>query len=161
MFNSSRSFLLTLFTLLSALSFLSHSPSVLAAPHGSPNTKHAHARIQVGTQNQNSTVGVGGGGALGRRFDGARLTYYDAGQNACGSTDSDSAYVIALSSSLYNGGEHCYKPVTIEYNGKKVQATVTDECPGCKDSQADVSRPLFAALAPLDEGVIYANWWFD
>ena len=28
-----------------------------------------------------------------KRFDNARFTYYDAGENACGSTDSDSAYV--------------------------------------------------------------------
>ncbi|KAI0374697.1 hypothetical protein BV20DRAFT_960845 [Pilatotrama ljubarskyi] len=144
MFNSSRSFLLTLFALLSA-ALLAH-----AAPHA---ITPKHVRLAA----QNATLGV----RLDKRYDGARLTYYDAGPNACGSTDSDSAYVIALSSSLYNGGEHCYKQVTIEYNGKQVQATVTDECPGCKDSQADVSRPLFAALESLDKGVIYANWWFD
>ena len=39
-------------------------------------------------------------GAIAKRFDDARFTYYDAGQNACGSTDSNSAYVSVLSSVL-------------------------------------------------------------
>ena len=27
----------------------------------------------------------------------------------------------------FNNGAHCYKSVTVQYNGQKVQATVTDE----------------------------------
>ena len=81
----------------------------------------------------------------------------------------------------FENGAHCYKKVTIQYNGQKVQATVTDQvcsepndmhmfhriesmsaqCPGCQGDQADLSRPLFAHLAPLDEGVIYGDWWFN
>ena len=34
------------------------------------------------------------------RFDGARLTYYDAGQNACGGYDSDGDFVRLISSSV-------------------------------------------------------------
>ncbi|PIL23827.1 hypothetical protein GSI_13578 [Ganoderma sinense ZZ0214-1] len=96
-----------------------------------------------------------------KRDGSARLTYYDAGENACGSYDANTDYVIALSPSRFNNGAHCYKKVTIQYNGQKVQATVTDQCPGCQDAQADLSRPLFAHLAPLDEGVIYGDWWFN
>ena len=69
--------------------------------------------------------------------------------------------------------------MTVQYNGKQVQATVTDEvcsalqvggaltpnricqCPGCKGDQADLSRPLFQALSSLDKGVIYGQWWYD
>ena len=28
---------------------------------------------------------------------------------------------------MYQNGAHCYKSVTVQYNGKKVKATVTDE----------------------------------
>lgn len=35
-------------------------------------------------------------GTLERRFDEARLTYYDAGENACGSYDSGSDFVCLL-----------------------------------------------------------------
>ncbi|TBU32299.1 RlpA-like double-psi beta-barrel-protein domain-containing protein-containing protein [Dichomitus squalens] len=101
------------------------------------------------------------GGEIAVRDGGSRFTYYDAGENACGSTDSNTAYIIALSPAQFNNGAHCYKKVTVEYDGQQVEATVTDECPGCQGTQADLSRPLFAHLAPTDEGVIYGNWWFN
>ncbi|KAI0646879.1 RlpA-like double-psi beta-barrel-protein domain-containing protein-containing protein [Trametes meyenii] len=152
MFNSSRSFVLALLSLaLAAVILLADSAH--AAPFRSVHAV-AHSHNTHDRPAQNGTQPA-------KRYDGARFTYYDAGQNACGSVDSDSAYIIALSPALYNNGEHCYKQVTLQYNGKQVQATVTDECPGCSDSQADLSRPLFAALAPLDQGVIYGQWWFD
>ncbi|KAI8998809.1 RlpA-like double-psi beta-barrel-protein domain-containing protein-containing protein [Trametes punicea] len=163
MFNSSRSFVLTLLFL--SACFLS---TMLAAPLRGPHAvavPHAHAaRLSANIDAdapRNLTLTVSPRAALEKRYDNARLTYYDAGQNACGSTDDSNSYVIALSSSIFDKGEHCYKPVTVQYNGKQVKATVTDECPGCQDAEADLSRPLFQALAPLDEGVIYGSWWFD
>ncbi|KAH9946270.1 RlpA-like double-psi beta-barrel-protein domain-containing protein-containing protein [Epithele typhae] len=96
-----------------------------------------------------------------KRFDNARYTYYDAGKNACGSTDSNTDYVIALSPEFYNNGANCWRSVTVQYNGKQVQARATDECPGCSGDQVDLSRPLFAALAPLDKGVLYGQWWYN
>ncbi|KAI0336341.1 hypothetical protein GY45DRAFT_390985 [Cubamyces sp. BRFM 1775] len=171
MFNSSRSFILTLFSL-TAL-FLGVA---LAAPFrgdyavtGTHAHGHGHAHANANAKAnaaqaaaaQNLTLSLTPRASLGKRYDNARFTYYDAGQNACGSYDDGNAYVIALSSEHYENGAHCYKQVTLEYNGKKVQATVTDECPGCNGAQADLSRPLFQALAPLDQGVIYGTWWFD
>ncbi|KAI0807200.1 RlpA-like double-psi beta-barrel-protein domain-containing protein-containing protein [Fomes fomentarius] len=142
MSNSSRSLLLALFGLLALFNTLT-----LAAPtSGSHVLTARHPK---------------GGSASKKRFDNARLTYYDAGQNACGWYDSDSDYVIALSPKLYNNGAHCGKMVTVDYQGKQVQAKVTDECPGCNEAEADLSRPLFAHLAPLDEGVIHGRWWFN
>ncbi|CDO70726.1 Distantly related to plant expansins [Trametes cinnabarina] len=164
MFNSSRSFILALLSL--AAFFLG---TALAAPFGGPHfvaSAHAHSAVRA-TANapQNFTLSLSASSAHAvaqkRGYDNARFTYYDAGQNACGSTDDGNAYVMALSSSIYNNGEHCYKQVTLQYNGKQVKATVTDKCPGCKDAEADLSRPLFQALAPLDDGVIYGQWWFD
>lgn len=120
-----------------------------ALAYAAPFSRHGHHLSQSGSI------------ALRKRDGSARLTYYDAGENACGSDDSNTDYVIALSPTRFDNGAHCYKKVTIQYNGQKVQATVTDQCPGCQDAQADLSRPLFAHLAPLDEGVIYGDWWFN
>ncbi|RDX48326.1 hypothetical protein OH76DRAFT_667219 [Lentinus brumalis] len=147
MFNSSRSFL-TLVNLL-ALS----SAFAFAAPH--PHKGKHSGSGPVAHKLTNTALD-----AIERR-DNARFTYYDAGENACGGHDSSTDYVIAISPSLYNNGAHCYKTVTVQYNGQQVQATVTDECPGCSGNGADLSRPLFAHLASPDEGVIYGQWWFN
>lgn len=32
-----------------------------------------------------------------------------------------------MAGQMYNNGAHCYKQVTVEYKGKQVRATVTDE----------------------------------
>ncbi|KAI0831114.1 hypothetical protein BC628DRAFT_728368 [Trametes gibbosa] len=158
MFNSSRSFL-TLLSL-AAVALVGAAPHGADYSHGQPHDgiTHTHVERRAG---HNGTAYTHGGHGLQKRFDNARFTFYDAGENACGSVDDGNAYVIALSPSMYSNGAHCYKQVTIEYNGKKVQATVTDDCPGCNGAQADLSRPLFAALAPLDQGEIFGSWWFD
>ncbi|KAH9854014.1 RlpA-like double-psi beta-barrel-protein domain-containing protein-containing protein [Lenzites betulinus] len=159
MFNSSRSFLLTLLSL-TAVALVGAAPHGASYSHGQPPNGVAHTHIQRHGVHNGTALSLGGR-AHGKRFDNARFTFYDAGENACGSVDDGNAFVIALSPSMYNNGAHCYKQVTVEYKGKQVQATVTDECPGCNDVQADLSRPLFAALAPLDEGEIFGSWWFD
>ncbi|KAI0637161.1 RlpA-like double-psi beta-barrel-protein domain-containing protein-containing protein [Trametes polyzona] len=153
MFSPSRSFFLTLLTV-TAAAFAAPAPHGGAYHPSSTGVTHSH----INRHNVALDVDVRG---LEKRHDNARFTYYDAGENACGSVDDGNAFVIALSPAMYNNGAHCFKQVTVMYNGKKVQATVTDECPGCTDAQADLSRPLFQSLAPLDKGVIYGSWWFD
>lgn len=74
MSNSSRSLLLALFGLLALFNTLA-----LAAP-----TSGSHV---LAARHPNA------GSASKKRYDNARLTYYDAGQNACGWYDSDSDYV--------------------------------------------------------------------
>ncbi|KAI1787907.1 RlpA-like double-psi beta-barrel-protein domain-containing protein-containing protein [Ganoderma leucocontextum] len=138
--STSRSLVITLVSFLMLFTALAYA---------APLSRHGHHLTQAGSI------------ALKRRGGSARFTYYDAGDNACGSYDSNTDYVIALSPSRFNNGAHCYKKVTVQYDGQQVQATVTDQCPGCQDAQADLSRPLFAHLAPLDEGVIYGDWWFN
>ncbi|KAI0736640.1 RlpA-like double-psi beta-barrel-protein domain-containing protein-containing protein [Fomitopsis betulina] len=100
-------------------------------------------------------------GTLERRFDEARLTYYDAGENACGSYDSGSDFVVALNSAQWDNGAHCYKPITIWYGGKSTQAKITDLCPGCPYGGLDLSRGLFGFLGDLGLGVLTASWDFE
>ncbi|KZT74170.1 hypothetical protein DAEQUDRAFT_661052 [Daedalea quercina L-15889] len=95
-----------------------------------------------------------------RRIDGARLTYYDAGQNACGGYDSDGDFVVALNAPQWDNGAHCYETITIWYGGKSTQAKITDMCPGCPYGGLDLSRGLFGFLADLGLGVLTASWDF-
>ncbi|KAI0708998.1 RlpA-like double-psi beta-barrel-protein domain-containing protein-containing protein [Earliella scabrosa] len=142
MSNYGRSLLLAIFNFLALCSTLA-----LAAP--------IQGSYDLAVRQPKDTI------VMDKRYDDARFTYYDAGENACGGWDSNTDYVIALSPELYENGKHCWKSVTVQYNGKQVQAKVTDECPGCTGAQADLSRPLFANLENLDRGVIYGQWWFN
>ncbi|KAH9930960.1 RlpA-like double-psi beta-barrel-protein domain-containing protein-containing protein [Fomitopsis serialis] len=124
---------------------------------GTPRSKHGaswrrHMERSMSLQNTTS---------LERRVDGARLTYYDAGQNACGGYDSDNDFVVALNAPQWDNGAHCYKTITIWYAGKSTQAKVTDMCPGCPWGGLDLSRGLFSFLADLGLGVLSASWDFD
>ncbi|EMD38574.1 expansin-like protein [Gelatoporia subvermispora B] len=117
--------------------------------------------------------------AHGKRFDNERFTWYNAGQNACGSVDSSSDWVssiqhdlqrprnlticgqvVAMNSEQFDGGSHCYQTITLSYGGKTTQVKVTDECPGCQYGALDLSEPLFSYFAPTSQGVIYGEWNF-
>ncbi|OSX64924.1 hypothetical protein POSPLADRAFT_1053727 [Postia placenta MAD-698-R-SB12] len=95
-----------------------------------------------------------------KRVDNARLSYYDAGQNACGSVDTDSDFIVALNTDQWSGGQYCYQTITISYGGKSTQAKITDECPGCPSGGLDLSRGLFDFFAPESQGIIYGTWVF-
>ncbi|KAI0781119.1 RlpA-like double-psi beta-barrel-protein domain-containing protein-containing protein [Trametes elegans] len=155
MFNSIHSFLSTLLFVSAIL-----LGTALGAPHVPRANAHA-VRASLAGAAQNATAKFSTGALSKRGFDNSRCTFYDAGENACGSWDSDSSYVMALSPEFFGNSEHCYQKVSIWYDGKQVDATVTDECPGCSGSEVDLSRPLFEALAPLDVGVFYADWWYS
>ncbi|KIY52766.1 hypothetical protein FISHEDRAFT_5280, partial [Fistulina hepatica ATCC 64428] len=101
---------------------------------------------------------------LAKRDGNARFTYYGAGLGACGGTNSPSDYVRRLFSGLvqqWDGGKHCYEQITIKFGGKTVHAQIVDECPECPTGALDLSQGLFAALANLDDGVVYGEWEYD
>ncbi|ESK93024.1 expansin family protein [Moniliophthora roreri MCA 2997] len=96
-----------------------------------------------------------------KRFDNARFTFYDAGLGACGKTNSNSDFIVALNAPQWNGGNNCWKMITISYGGKTAQAQVTDLCPSCDWGMLDLSRGLFDHFASEDLGVIHGQWWFN
>ncbi|KAI0315844.1 hypothetical protein OF83DRAFT_1130054 [Amylostereum chailletii] len=55
----------------------------------------------------------------------------------------------------------CGRILTISYKDKTARAKVVDECPGCPYGGLDLTEGLFSYLAPLGDGVIQAQWWFD
>ncbi|EKM55664.1 uncharacterized protein PHACADRAFT_256446 [Phanerochaete carnosa HHB-10118-sp] len=97
---------------------------------------------------------------LSKRFDDARFSYYEAGQGACGATNSDSDSIVALNSAQFAGGSNCFQMITISYNGKSTQAQITDECPGCPYGGLDLTPGLFSFFASEDAGIIYGTWNF-
>ncbi|KIP02891.1 hypothetical protein PHLGIDRAFT_130468 [Phlebiopsis gigantea 11061_1 CR5-6] len=89
-----------------------------------------------------------------------RGTWYNTGLGACGWNNVDSDKVIALSSSIYGGGKHCGKTLTVtnKKNGKKATGKIVDECPGCASGDLDMTPGLFKKLGTLDEGVLSISW---
>ena len=73
------------------------SAVALGAPHG---RRMHNLQLASHVASSAATIATDTAGALEKRYDNARFTYYDAGENACGSTDSGSAYVSDQSHSL-------------------------------------------------------------
>ncbi|RDX48320.1 hypothetical protein K466DRAFT_583769 [Polyporus arcularius HHB13444] len=140
--------------------------ATVASSHGSANHRRheAIAAAQHEVTDAVETVQTTTLHRRGQTYNNARLTYYDVGLGACGKTNVPSDFIVALNSGMYGGGypgPNCFRPISITYNGKTVGATIMDECPGCpSDGGLDLSEGLFKALAPLDDGVIYASWHF-
>ncbi|KAH7922137.1 hypothetical protein BV22DRAFT_680719 [Leucogyrophana mollusca] len=96
-----------------------------------------------------------------KRYDNARMTWYNVGTGACGGTNTANQYVVALNSDQYGSGGYCYDTITISYGGKTAQASIVDECPGCPEYGLDLSEGLFEYFAPTSTGVIYGEWSFN
>ncbi|KAK0207711.1 RlpA-like double-psi beta-barrel-protein domain-containing protein-containing protein [Armillaria fumosa] len=90
-------------------------------------------------------------------------TWYtpNGGVGACGAPLQNSDHIVALSSDQYAGGAHCWKHIGVHYNGKFVDATIGDLCPGCGHNGLDLSNSAFQKLAPLDDGRIKVTWNYE
>ncbi|EIN03661.1 hypothetical protein PUNSTDRAFT_109272 [Punctularia strigosozonata HHB-11173 SS5] len=97
---------------------------------------------------------------LTKRFINARFTFYETGLGACGKTNTDADFIVALNSQQYGSGGNCFDMITITANGKTTQAQITDECPGCPYGGLDLSPGLFSFFADQSAGVIYGSWNF-
>ncbi|KAI0726439.1 RlpA-like double-psi beta-barrel-protein domain-containing protein-containing protein [Fomitopsis betulina] len=92
-----------------------------------------------------------------------RGTWYDTGLGACGYTDANTDYIVAISHDIYDSGNHCNRYLRIKNTATGVTAygKARDECMGCEATAIDLSPSLFEALgADLGEGVITVAWNF-
>ncbi|KAF8181052.1 RlpA-like double-psi beta-barrel-protein domain-containing protein-containing protein [Pholiota molesta] len=87
-------------------------------------------------------------------------TWYNTGLGSCGVTNSDSDFVVALSTADAANGQHCGQQIQVQYQGRTVQATVEDTCPGCSQGSIDLTPAAFQQLASLDAGRIQVTWNF-
>ncbi len=86
MFSSSRSFILTVLSLSAAFG----AAPALAAPHPHGNEPpHGITHSHINRANRTTFA------LAPRAFENSRFTFYDAGENACGSVDDANAYVSA------------------------------------------------------------------
>ncbi|AAW47097.1 hypothetical protein CNN00760 [Cryptococcus deneoformans JEC21] len=91
-------------------------------------------------------------------------TYYTAsGVGACGSTISDSDYIVAMNAAQYDSSV-CNKQIWT-WNAATQRlafATVVDLCPSCSSGDLDLSTSLFSYLSDgnLDQGVFDVKWGF-
>ncbi|OSD04055.1 hypothetical protein PYCCODRAFT_1424314 [Trametes coccinea BRFM310] len=90
-------------------------------------------------------------------------TYYypNGGYGACGAPLQNTDYIVALSADQYANGANCWRHIGVNYNGKFVDATIGDLCPGCAFGSIDLSPVAFEALASLDKGRIPVSWNFE
>ncbi|KAJ6540300.1 hypothetical protein B0H19DRAFT_959871, partial [Mycena capillaripes] len=101
-------------------------------------------------------------------YNDARWTFYSTGLGACGGTNSDSDFIVALNQDTFGTvypSKYCYKQITMTYNGKTTTATIVDSVlprvPGCPSSGGlDLSPGLFSFFADESVGVIYGDWSF-
>jgi hypothetical protein len=99
-------------------------------------------------------------------------TFYDAGLGACGITNKDSDFIVAVSWRLFdnypgynkvnpNSNPICGKRIRATYQGKSTTVTVTDRCADdtCLVGNLDFSRVAFGQLAAFEVGRINGlNW---
>lgn len=94
-------------------------------------------------------------------------TYYDPGMGACGETNSDSDYIVAISKDLFdqytpdgnsNHNTLCGKKIKAYYEGNSVEVTVVDRCEGCSYGSLDFSPTAFSQLADEGLGRIKITW---
>ncbi|KAJ6474199.1 RlpA-like double-psi beta-barrel-protein domain-containing protein-containing protein [Mycena sanguinolenta] len=84
----------------------------------------------------------------------------DGNVGACGAPLQNWDFVVALPSAHYDNGAHCGQHINVEYNGKNINVTVGDLCPGGGTDDIDPSEGAFVALADLTLGFIPVQWNF-
>ncbi|KAF8599858.1 hypothetical protein BDV93DRAFT_428045, partial [Ceratobasidium sp. AG-I] len=85
-------------------------------------------------------------------------TYFYPGLGACGGTNTQYEYVVALDAPLWNNGANCWRGITIQAYGKQVNAAIVDLCPGCGYGSLDLAPALFQQFTSLDTGRFGITW---
>ncbi|KAJ7738497.1 plant expansin [Mycena maculata] len=97
-------------------------------------------------------------------FTNARWTFYSTGLGACGGTNTDSDFIVALNQDTFGNSypsPYCWKMISMTYNGKTTQAQIVDSCPGCPaPGGLDLSPGLFSFFADESVGVLQGTWSF-
>ncbi|KAM0787957.1 hypothetical protein ACM66B_006161 [Microbotryomycetes sp. NB124-2] len=110
-----------------------------------------------------SDSGSNGNTGSGESFSGKATFYYQMGAaGSCGTANPDSAFIVAMNAPQANSNQHCGQTVKITNtaNGKSVDATVADLCPGCGWGDLDLSVAAFDAIGAQETGVLPITWSF-
>jgi len=88
---------------------------------------------------------------------------------ACGKPLYPTDFVVALAAPAWGASTYdtqtgeatnpwCGKKIVIDYNGKKVDATIMDLCPGCKGHDIDLSDAAWAAIGMTEWTRVQGSW---
>ncbi len=91
------------------------------------------------------------------------ITHYEVGLGSCGTTNTDSQAVVALSVAMMANGANpnanpkCQAKITLinPISGSHTSATVVDTCQACAYEDVDLSPSLFVAVAPTGDGRVH------
>ncbi|KZV77453.1 hypothetical protein PENSPDRAFT_746604 [Peniophora sp. CONT] len=92
-------------------------------------------------------------------------TYYETGLGACGWTNTDTDYIVAVSKDLASATDNtnsnpvCGQKITASYNGNSVTVEVVDRCEGCDLTSLDFSPSAFTQLADQSVGLLEGMTW--
>ncbi|KAF2759788.1 hypothetical protein EJ05DRAFT_430141, partial [Pseudovirgaria hyperparasitica] len=98
-----------------------------------------------------------------------KMTYYTPGMGACGVTNSESDWIVAISHEMFdtkaqganpNANGFCKQPITIYYDGKSYKAQITDRCEGCAYNDIDMPKSMFSTISNgnVDAGRLPVTW---
>lgn len=146
-------------TALCAIS-LANVGGVLAvgAGHGLAHRRQHHSIARASfDEGGNSTT------SLEPRAGDSKWSWYDTEESgnagACGKHMKNYEFVVARAQVDFQQSD-CFKTITLEFEGRTVQAQIMDICPVCPPRGLDLSKGLFKHIAPNGDGIVYGNWWF-
>ncbi|KIS69738.1 uncharacterized protein UMAG_12184 [Mycosarcoma maydis] len=98
---------------------------------------------------------------------GGQATYYAPGLGACGWTNGESDYIVAISASLFdsfgtgnpNKNPVCGHKIAATYGGKTITVSVADRCVGCGWGDLDFTPTGFSQLADMSKGRLDGLSW--
>lgn len=139
------------------------SPVVSSSAPETSSTAPTTTTAQTSTDVTLSTSAASSSSAL---FSG-QGTWYETGLGACGITNTDTDYIVAISQlyfDLYtpagnpNDNTLCGRQIKATYQGKSVVVTAVDRCEACAYYDLDFSPSAFSQLADQLVGRIDIEW---
>jgi expansin (peptidoglycan-binding protein) len=86
-------------------------------------------------------------------------TYYDAdGTGNCSFPADSTRMVAAMNAVDYDNASWCGACLAVSGPSGDVTVRVTDQCPGCKKGDLDLSKEAFAKIAALSAGRVPISW---
>ncbi|KAL8369684.1 hypothetical protein RB595_000156 [Gaeumannomyces hyphopodioides] len=94
------------------------------------------------------------------------FTYFNPAVGACGFSNSDGDFIVAISAALYdaagtgdpNKNPLCGRSIVARHGGKEVRVTVADRCVGCATYDLDLSVAAYNAIADPNAGRVKGSW---
>ena len=132
-----------------------------------PATTTAHAAATAAATQKQST----GSTSTGESFSSVDLTInpLNGALGACGEPMNADSFYVALAQPAWGASTYdsqtgkatnkwCGQKIKIEYNGKSVDATIMDLCPGCSGHDLDLSDAAWAAIGMTEWTRVQGSW---